>query len=123
MMALATVGLFGSKIDLGTGKCGLGGFIASFHERAKQNASNVEQLAEFTESLAEDVFKLRSEINNNFFTISTELAVLSNPFKRKCLKSKMLTRKLSKNILKSSSTTIMSYLTVTSADFIGSRKT
>ena len=51
MMALASVGLFGSGIALGSGSCGLRGIFGSCHDRAKQNAKNIEKLAEFTESL------------------------------------------------------------------------
>ena len=76
MMALAFVGLFGSGIALGTGECGLGGISGSCQERAKQNAANIEKLSEFTDFLAEDVFKLRNEVNENFFSVTTELAAL-----------------------------------------------
>ena len=59
MMTVASLGLIGSGIALGTGECRLGGISGSCHERAKQNAANIEQIAEFTESLAEVAFKLR----------------------------------------------------------------
>ena len=65
-MALASVGLFGSGIALGSGSCGLRGIFGSCHDRAKQNAKNIEKLAEFTESLTQDVFKLRNEVNDKF---------------------------------------------------------
>ena len=58
IMALASVGLFGSGIALGSGSCGIGGIFGSCHDRAKQNAKNIEKLAEFTERLTQDVFKL-----------------------------------------------------------------
>ena len=71
MMALASVRLFGSGIALGTGGCGLRGIFGSRQERAKQNAANIEQIAKFTESLAENVFKLRSDVNDKFFMVTT----------------------------------------------------
>ena len=58
MMALAAVGLFESGIALGTDECGLGGIFGFCHESAKQNAVNIEQIAEFTESLTEDPFQI-----------------------------------------------------------------
>ena len=36
MMALASVGLFGSGIDLGSGNCGLRGIFGSCHDRSKK---------------------------------------------------------------------------------------
>ena len=57
MMALASVGLFASGIALGSGSCGLGGIFGSCHDRAKQNAKNIEKLAEFTETQTQDVSK------------------------------------------------------------------
>ena len=66
MMALASVGLFGSGIALGSGECGLRGLFVSCHDRSKANAANIEKLAEFTESLTQDVFKLRNEVNDKF---------------------------------------------------------
>ena len=78
MMALASVGLFGSGIALGSGSCGLRGIFGSCHDRAKQNAKNIEELAEFTESLTQDVFKLRNEVNDKFFTVTTELEALKS---------------------------------------------
>ena len=57
MMALASVGLFGSGIALCSGSCGLGGVFGSCYDRAKQNAKNIGELAEFTKSLTQDVFK------------------------------------------------------------------
>ena len=78
MMALAFVELFGSGIALGTRECGIRGIFGSCQERAKQNAANIEQMAELTESLAEDVFKLRSDVNDKFFMVTTELAALKS---------------------------------------------
>ena len=76
MMALASVGLFGSGIALGSGECGLRGLFGSCHDRSKANAANIEMLAEFTESLTQDVFKLRNEVNDKFFMVTTELDAL-----------------------------------------------
>ena len=73
IMALASLGLFGSGIALGSGSCGLRGIFGSCHDRAKQNAKNIEKLAEFTDSLTQDVFNLRSEVNDKFFMVTTEL--------------------------------------------------
>ena len=78
MMALASVGLFGSGIALGSGSCGLRGIFGSCHDRAKQNAKNIEELAEFTESLTQDIFKLRNEVNDKFFMVTTELEALKS---------------------------------------------
>ena len=78
MMALASVGRFGSGIALGSGSCGLRGIFGSCHDRAKQKAKNIEKLAEFTESLTQDVFKLRSEVNDKFFMVTTELEALNS---------------------------------------------
>ena len=65
IMSLASVGLFGSGIALGSGSCGLRGIFGSCHDRVKQNAQNIEKLAEFTENLRQDVFKLRNEVMTN----------------------------------------------------------
>ena len=78
MMALASVRLFGSGIALGSGSCGLRGIFGSCHDRAKQNAKNIEKLAEFTESLTQDVSKLRNEVNDKFFMLTTELKALKS---------------------------------------------
>ena len=77
-MALASVGLFGSRIALGSGSCGLGGIFGSCHDRAKQNTNKIENLAEFTESLTQDVFKLRNEVNDKLFMVTTELESLKS---------------------------------------------
>ena len=78
IMALASVGLLGSGIALGSGSCGLRGIFGSCHDRAKQNAQNIEKLAEFTESPTQDVFKLRNEVNDKFFMVTTELEALKS---------------------------------------------
>ena len=77
-MALASVGLFGSGIALGTGSSGLGGIFGSCHDRAKQNAQNIEKIAEFTENLTQDVFKLQNEVNDKFFMVATEVEALKS---------------------------------------------
>ena len=74
MMLLASIGLFGSRNALGAGHCGLTEIFGSCQERAKQNAANIKQIAKFNESLAEDVFKVRSDVNDKFFLGTTELA-------------------------------------------------
>ena len=82
IMALASIGLFGSGTALGSGSCGLRGIFGSCHDRAKQNAKNIEELAEFTESLTQDVFKLRNEVNDKFFMVTTELKALKSVQKK-----------------------------------------
>ena len=78
MMALATVGLLGSGKALGSGSCGLGDIFRLCHYRAKQNAKNIEKIAEFTESLTQDVLKLQNEVNEKFFMVTTELEALKS---------------------------------------------
>ena len=76
MMALASVGLFGSGIALGGGSCGIEGIFGSCHDKSKSNAENIQKLADFTEALTEDVIKLRKEVNDKFFTVTSELAAI-----------------------------------------------
>ena len=45
---------------------------------AKQNAKNIEKLAEFTGSLTQDVFKLRNDVNDKFFVVTSELEALKS---------------------------------------------
>ena len=78
MMALASVGLFGSGIALGSGSCGITGIFGSCHDHAKTNAANIQKLADFTEALTEDVFKLRTEVNEKFFMVTSELAAIKS---------------------------------------------
>ena len=72
------MGLFGSGIALGSGSCGITGFFGSCHDHAKTNAENIEKLADFTEALTEDVFKLRTEVNEKFFMVTSELAAIKS---------------------------------------------
>ena len=81
-MALASFVLFGSGIALGSGSCGLRSIFGSCHDRAKQIGKNIEKLAEFTESLTQDVFKLRNEVNNKFFMVTTEFEALESVQKK-----------------------------------------
>ena len=76
MMPLASVGLFGSGIALGGGSCGITGIFGSCHDKSKTNAENIQKLADFTEALTEDVFKLRNELNDKFFMVTSELAAI-----------------------------------------------
>ena len=76
MMALASVGLFGSGIALGGGSCGIKGIFGSCQDKSKTNAENIQKHADFTEVLTEDVFKLRNEVNDNFFMVTSELAAI-----------------------------------------------
>ena len=76
MMALASAGLFGSGIALGGGSCGIKGIFGSCHDKSKSNAENIQKLADFTEALTEDVFKLRNEVSDKFFMVTSELAAI-----------------------------------------------
>ena len=78
IVALASVGLFGSGIALGSGSCGVRGIFGSCHGRAKQKAQNIKKLAEFTENLTQDVFKSRNEVNDKFLMVTTELEALKS---------------------------------------------
>ena len=84
MMALASIGLIGSGIALGGGSCGIKRFFGSCHDKSKSSAENIQKLADFTEALTEDVFKLRNEVNDNFLRLRPNL-LQSDPFKRKDL--------------------------------------
>ena len=106
MMALASVGLFGSGNALGTGERGLRGIFGSCQKHAKQNPANIEKISEFTEFLAGEVFKFQNELNENFFMVWWKLLCLK-PFRRKCSKSKMTT-------LSPSNIIFIHYVTVTS---------
>ena len=57
MMALASVGLFGSGIALGVGPCGTKRLFGFCHDKSKSKAETIQELADFTEALTEDVFK------------------------------------------------------------------
>ena len=81
MMVLVSVGLFGSRNALGTGKRGIRGFFVSCQEGAKK-AAKIEQIAELTESLVEYVFKIWSDVNNKLFMVTTELAALKTVQKK-----------------------------------------
>ena len=69
MMALASVGLYGSGIALGGGSRGNEGIFGSCHDKSKSNAENIQKLADFTEALT-DVSKLRNEVNDKFFMVN-----------------------------------------------------
>ena len=99
MMALASVGLFGSGIALGGRSCGITGIFGSCHDKSKTNAENNQKLADFTEALTEDVFKLRNEVNGNFLWLRPNLLQL-NLFKKKCLKFRTITGKSLKSASK-----------------------
>ena len=78
MMTLASVGLFGSGIALGSGSCEITGIFGSCHDHAMTNAANIEKLADFTEVFTEDVFKLRTKCNEKFFMVTLELAAIKS---------------------------------------------
>ena len=75
MMALASVGLFGSGMALGGGTCGIKGIFGCCHDKSKKNAENIPKLADFAEALREDVFKLRNEVNDK---VTSELAAIKS---------------------------------------------
>ena len=79
MMALASVGLFGSGIALGGGSCGIEGISGFWDDKSKNKAQNIQKLADFTEALTEeDVFKLRNEGNDKVFMVTSELAAIKS---------------------------------------------
>ena len=78
MMAFASVGLFGSGIALGGRSCGIKGFFGSCNDKSKSNAEVIQKLADFTEALTQDVFKVRNEVNDKFFTVMSELAAIKS---------------------------------------------
>ena len=87
MMAHASVGIFGCGIALGGGSCGIKGDFGSLHNKSKSNAEKIPKLADFTEILTEDAFKLRNEVIDNFFMVTSELAAIKS-VQRRCLKFK-----------------------------------
>ena len=78
MMALASSELFGSGIALEGRFCGIKGNSGSWHDKSKGNAENIQKLADFTEALTEDVFKLRNDMNDKFFLVTSELAAIKS---------------------------------------------
>ena len=76
-MAPVSVRLLGSNNALGSRETGFTGNFVSFQERAKENAANIYQTAEFTEYLAEDVSYLQCDVNYKFFMVTTELGALA----------------------------------------------
>ena len=52
------------------------------HAMTEQNKmQRTLKLAEFTETLTQDVFKLRNEVNDKFFVVPTELEALKSVLK------------------------------------------
>ena len=98
MMALASVGLFGSGIAFGGGSCGIKGIFGSCHDKSKTNAENIQKLADFTEALTEDVFKLRNEVNDKFCMVTSESTAIKS-VQKKCLKFKTVIGKSLKSTL------------------------
>ena len=78
MMALASVGLFGSGMALGGGSRGIEGIFGSCHDKSKSIAEKIQKLADFTETLTEDVFKIRNEVNDKFFMVTSEFAAIKS---------------------------------------------
>ena len=82
MMVLASVGLIGPRITLRGNSCRDEGLFDSCHDKFKRNAENIAKLADFTEALTEDVFKLRNEANDKFFMVTSELAAIKSVQKK-----------------------------------------
>ena len=78
MMAFVSERLFGSRIVLGGGNCGIRGIFGSCQDRAKQNAATIIQLFVFPESLAQDAFNLEKHVNDKLFLVAAELAALKS---------------------------------------------
>ena len=95
MKALASVGIFGSGIVLVTGESGNSG-VLDLAKDARYKTQLACKKAEFTTSLAEEVFKLRIYVSDSFVMVKTKLAALKylKPFTRKCVKPKIVTGKL-----------------------------
>ena len=73
-LAVASIGLFGGGVLVGNSECGLFGFFGSCQEQAKENAENIMRLADFSEAVATDLHRLRTNTNKFFFLVSEELA-------------------------------------------------
>ena len=78
MIVLSSVGLFGSGIPLGSESCETQEVFGPCHDLVKTNAANIQKLADFTRAPIEDVFKLRSEDNENIFMVNVELAMIES---------------------------------------------
>ena len=74
MMVLASIGLVRSGFALGAGERRDRGLFGFCQERAKQNAANIEQTPDFKDPLEKDDFKLRSDVNDKIFMVTTILA-------------------------------------------------
>ena len=120
MMALASVGIIGSGIALRGESCGIKGIFGSCHDKSKTNAENIQKLADFTEALIEDVFKLRNEANDKFCMVTSELAAIKS-VQKKCLKFKTVTGKSLKSTLNCFKIIFTSYEIVISYFSIASR--
>ena len=66
-LAVASIGMFGDGVLVGNSECGLFGFFGSCQEQAKENAENIMRLADFSEAVATDLHRLRTNTNKFFF--------------------------------------------------------
>ena len=65
-LAMAGIGLFGSRIMMGNaGGCGVTGIFGSCQDQAKANAHIIEQLTMYTEAITQYVTKIKEETNDN----------------------------------------------------------
>ena len=70
--ALVSVGLFGGGILLGkTAYCGLRGTFGSCNDKSKENAENTVRLSDFASQIAENVYKLAKNLDENFFMVTS----------------------------------------------------
>ena len=76
--AVGAIGLFGGGIMFGSGDCGLMGIFGSCHEKAKQNARNIEQLGKYAISLGDNIQQLANSTDSKFFRVSKDLETLHN---------------------------------------------
>ena len=76
-LAVGAIGPFGGGILMGQSEgCGLKGIFGSCQDRAKVNAQNIANLADFADELALDVHRLRTDSNEKFFMVSKELQAI-----------------------------------------------
>ena len=74
----AAVGLFGGGLAVGgSASCGLRGIFGNCQDRSKANAENVCRLADFQNSLTDDVIEFTTHTVEKFFFVENELAALN----------------------------------------------
>ena len=75
-LAVASIGLFGGGILVGNQGCGLKGIFGSCQEKVKENAKNIERMADFVDEFSIDVHRLRAKTNEKFFLVSKEFTAI-----------------------------------------------